>query len=82
MAKHMTQHGLIHTSHDYPPIPMRQFDWSAHHDNYDGPGSYVYGAVGYGKTEQEAIADLLEQLDAEDERDDMANWRPQDEAAV
>lgn len=48
----------IVTEHVYPPIPMRQFDWSAvDGDTYDGSGP-----VGTGATEQEAIADLLEQV--------------------
>ena len=40
------------------PIPLRQFDWSATEDSYE-PGL----PVGYGRTEQEAIADLLEQIE-------------------
>jgi len=39
------------------PIPLRQFDWSAVTDNYE-PGD----PVGYGRTQDEAIADLLELL--------------------
>ena len=39
------------------PIPLRQFDWSAVTDNYE-PGD----PVGYGKTQDEAVADLLELL--------------------
>jgi hypothetical protein len=50
----------IRTSYDYPPIPIRWLDWSAvDDDTYDGPGS----PIGTGATEQEAIADLLEQLE-------------------
>jgi len=46
----------IKTSHDYPPIPIRNYDWSAFREDYDE------GAlIGYGKTEQEAIDDLLRQ---------------------
>jgi len=44
------------TSHDYPPIPIRHYDWSAIREDYDAGD-----LVGYGKTEQEAINDLLEQ---------------------
>jgi hypothetical protein len=47
----------IRTYHVYPPIPIRDFDWSAvDDDTYDGEGC----PIGYGRTEQEAIADLLE----------------------
>lgn len=40
------------------PIPTNRFDWSAHDDNYE-PGC----PVGYGATEADAIADLMEQFD-------------------
>lgn len=53
----------IRTTYVYPPIPVRDFDWSAIDDStYDGEGS----PIGYGPTEEAAIADLLAQLaDAE-----------------
>jgi hypothetical protein len=38
----------------HPPIPLRTFDWQAYRDPESGP-------FGYGATEQEAVADLLEQ---------------------
>lgn len=48
----------IITSFDYPPIPDRRSDWSAiDTDTYDGTGP-----VGVGPTEQDAIADLMEQI--------------------
>lgn len=41
------------------PIPDRSHDWSAVDDEtYDGGGP-----IGWGATEQEAIGDLLEQID-------------------
>lgn len=49
----------IITSHDTPPIPVRNFDWSAHTDDYDGADD-SHHPVGYGRTELEAIQDLLE----------------------
>ena len=50
----------IRTEFVYPPIPIRTFDWSAiDDDTYDGPGS----PMGTGRTEQEAVADLLEQIE-------------------
>lgn len=42
----------IVTHFEYPPIPVRHFDWCAHYDDPEG-------ATGWGKTEQEAISDLL-----------------------
>lgn len=50
----------IRTEFVYPPIPIREFDWIAvDDDTYDGPSC----PIGYGRTEQEAIKDLLEQLE-------------------
>ena len=48
----------IITTNIFPPIPLRQFDWSAVTDNYE-PGH----PVGYGETKQAAIDDLLDQLE-------------------
>lgn len=50
----------IRTQHIYPPIPDRRFDWSAVTDDYE-PGQ----PIGYGRTEQEAIADLQMLLEVE-----------------
>lgn len=48
------------TRYDPKPIPIRSFDWSAvDDDTYDGPPC----PVGYGRTEAEAVADLLDQLE-------------------
>lgn len=44
----------IKTSFDYPPIPVRDFDWCAHRDGCEEMGGY-----GYGRTEQAAVNDLL-----------------------
>jgi hypothetical protein len=48
----------IKTEFVYPPIPPRDFDWSAVTDNYE-PGH----AIGRGRTEGAAIEDLLSQLE-------------------
>ena len=45
----------IITRHEYPPIPIRDYDWSAIRQDYE-PGD----PIGHGKTEQDAIKDLLE----------------------
>ena len=49
----------------YPPIPSRQFDWCATYDN-DEPDDEGNMLAGYGKTPQEAVADLRdnEEMDA------------------
>lgn len=51
----------IQTTFVYPPIPIRTSDWQAVRAGYE-PGDLV----GWGRTEAEAVADLLEQ---EAERD-------------
>ena len=48
----------IKTHCDPKPIPVRQFDWVATEDGYE-PGR----PLGFGETEQEAVDDLLEQLE-------------------
>jgi hypothetical protein len=48
----------ISTQYIYPPIPIRDFDWSAiDNDTYE-PGC----PQGFGRTEEEAIADLLQKI--------------------
>ena len=48
----------IRTSHWLKPIPLRDFDWEAvDEDTYDEGEP-----VGLGRTEKEAIADLIDQL--------------------
>jgi hypothetical protein len=50
----------IRTEFVYPPIPIRDFDWSAvDDDTYDGEGC----PIGYGRTEEAAIADLKQQIE-------------------
>lgn len=50
----------ILTEYLYPPIPIRQFDWSAiDDDTYSGDPA---DPIGYGATEQAAIDNLLQQL--------------------
>lgn len=67
MATHTINGTIIHTNFDYPPIPVRDMDWSAVTDNYDcdcdQDGFFSTSPAGHGRTEQEAIADLLEQLE-------------------
>jgi hypothetical protein len=65
----------IVTNFDYPPIPFRQFDWSAvDSDTYDADYDYELGQhvskcpVGRGATEIEAIRDLLDQMEERDAR--------------
>lgn len=46
----------IITSYDHPPIPIRDYDWSAIREDYE-PGDLI----GTGKTEQDAKDDLVRQ---------------------
>ncbi|WP_164749177.1 hypothetical protein [Mesorhizobium sp. M1A.F.Ca.IN.020.04.1.1] len=50
------------TSHIFPPIPVRCFDWCAWFDDLGADCS----PYGYGRTEEEAIEDLLENFGEED----------------
>jgi hypothetical protein len=67
MAEHKINGIRIHTTHVYPPIPVRSFDWSAVDDNYDcdcdQEGFFSNCPIGYGATEEEAIADLIERIE-------------------
>jgi hypothetical protein len=44
------------------PIPLRQFDWEAWRDG-DEPNDNGQMLCGYGRTEAEAINDLITQLE-------------------
>lgn len=57
----------IVTSHIFPPIPVRQFDWCAHFDGAEESGHY-----GYGRTELAAIRDLIENCDDDDDYQQLA----------
>ena len=50
----------IMTSYAPPPIPWRSFDWSAWDDRLGADAS----AIGHGATEDAAIADFMDQLEA------------------
>ncbi len=55
MALHNLDGLKIITHHEFPPIPLRGFDWVATLDGYE-PGD----AIGYGPTEAAAIEDLTD----------------------
>lgn len=61
-AEHPEPNPIV-TSHVYPPIPDRSFDWNARRDNSE-PDDDGHMEQGWGHTEAEAIADLL-RLEAE-----------------
>lgn len=66
MAFHQIDGRKVRTSHEFPPIPVRCFDWFAVDDStYDGEGP-----IGMGATEQAAIEDLLEQIDEDRDGND------------
>lgn len=54
--------GKVNVSFIYPPIPLRQFDWCAYFDN-DEPNDEGQMMMGYGRTEIEAIDDLLQHVE-------------------
>jgi hypothetical protein len=55
----MSRPSWIKTSYVYPPIPIRNMDWAAWDDRLGGDCS----PYGRGRTEEEAVADLLEQME-------------------
>ena len=58
----------IITHHEFPPIPIRTFDWCAYRDGDEESGHY-----GWGRTKAEAIEDLLRLEDEENEyQEDLA----------
>jgi len=59
----MTADLCIFVKYDPPPIPDRRNDWSAVTKDYDGPGS----PIGWGRTRIEAITDLVEQIEDQEE---------------
>lgn len=70
MATHIINGIKIHTTFEYPPIPVRDMDWSAVTDDYDvdcdQDGYFSNSPQGRGATEQEAIDDLLSQIADDD----------------
>ena len=50
------------TQYNPPPIPTRRFDWVACLDSYDEGDP-----IGWGRTEDDAIEDLLTQVKENDE---------------
>lgn len=50
----------IRTEYWRKPIPTNKYDWEAWED-----GTEETGPVGYGRTEDAAVEDLLEQIDEE-----------------
>lgn len=53
----------IKTTYVCPPVPERSFDWSAiDEDTYNGSGS----PIGFGATEQDAVKDLMDQMEKEE----------------
>lgn len=58
--KELLPDAQVEAYYSMTPLPVRDFDWSAIDANsYDGQSN---DPVGYGKTKEEAIRDLVEQL--------------------
>ena len=53
----ITLDNLVKTECDPKPIPLRQFDWEAWWANRDLDEDAI---IGYGATEAQAIADLID----------------------
>jgi hypothetical protein len=62
----------LHTRFEYPPIPIRSFDWSAidaatYDADWDGERYVAASPTGRGRTELAAIHDLFDQLESSGE---------------
>jgi hypothetical protein len=68
----------IRANYDPPPIPNRAFDWSAYDDStYDGaPDSKNRHDIGWGRTEEEAVADLWRLLTERAEAEEPEEPQP------
>ena len=55
----MSRTRLIKTVFDYPPIPVRTMDWCAYYDGEE------HGPTGHGRTEAQAVQDLLDNTEEE-----------------
>jgi hypothetical protein len=69
MAVHQINGVKVRTTFEFPPIPVRDCDWSAVDDDTydcdcDQDGFFTNCPIGRGTTEQEAIDDLLDQMEA------------------
>lgn len=53
----------VHVHQIHPPIPTSSFDYSAILDDYDGAPDSPNQPVGYGKTPDLAIEDLIDQTE-------------------
>ncbi len=70
MSFHQINGIRVRTTFEHPPIGLRSFDWSAVDDDTydvdcDYDGYFSTCPIGHGETEQEAIEDLLAQIDEE-----------------
>ena len=57
---------VIQTNHVAPPIGTRRYDWSAILDDYDGASDAATQPIGWGPTEQAAICNLLDEIEAKE----------------
>jgi hypothetical protein len=66
----MTQGGrelLIKFDYVYPPIPIRTSDWMAYDDLSYDPDPDSRCQIGWGKTREEAAADLIMNFEMDEE---------------
>lgn len=60
----------------FPPIPDRRWDWCAYYE-----GDEESGRIGYGRTEDEAVADFIENHAEEYEAEDARQREREAEAS-
>ena len=61
-TRRIKENAFIVTEFCRKPIPTNQFDWSACFSDYDGAPDAGWQPVGFGPSELEAIADLMQQV--------------------
>lgn len=66
MTDQRTTYRNYHIRYDPPPVPSRAFDWSWHHDDYDGAPDSNDNRCGHSRTLNEAKAAIDAQLDEQE----------------
>lgn len=64
MTTHSRASVVIHLSNPFPPIPVRNFDWQAYFDDYDGAPDAGYQTTGSGPTPLAALIDFYENYES------------------
>jgi len=50
--------------HEFPPIPVRHWDWIVHLEDYDGAPDAGWQPIGNGATSEAALVDFAAEIEA------------------